>query len=188
MKTLKTVQSIFNVLRILSIIAFVIGILGTVGGLIGGIVSAVSAYMNDDIKNALLSQEQYSTQNIINSFATAIMYIGQTVIVFFTYRYLKNEVADGTPFTYRGAKELLRLGIINLSVSVATAVIVSIVVIIACGLTDTQFSYSSNQSIAGGISIIILSYIFKYGAELNENKKAEENVENMAIEEKTDVE
>lgn len=96
----------------------------------------------------------------------------KAVISKFAEIYFKNEIADGTPFTLRGSKELLRLGIIDIAVSYGDAILCGIGVAIAgqfiAGTEEMQFDGFS--SIGIGIAMIIVSVICRYGAEIREGK------------------
>ena len=114
MKSLSTVQALSKTAKIISTILFVCAIVGlclsaaafvsllfgfeafkigdtTIEGLI-----PEAASMSDGNLYALLSQSMVACIIVI-------------VLTAFAKHYLKRELADGTPFTFGGAKELLRL-------------------------------------------------------------------------------
>ncbi len=182
MKSLETVQKISKVLSILSIIAFVFTIIGAVGTLVGGIALMLlpgvlnASGLGDDFMELIIEGSGVESLEFlgIELIGTLFIVIAEAVVAFFVCRYFKNELADGTPFTYRGAKELLYLGIISLAVPFGGMIISSTI--------NAVFLIKSNISnqfdITLGVVMILLSFVFKYGAELNEKKQAESNTEN----------
>lgn len=94
-----------------------------------------------------------------------ILLIGEAVIAKFAQLYFKRELTDGTPFTFKGAKELLRLGIITVSVSAASFIAESVIYLFT-GRFDGICG-----SVSLGIAFIIVSLIFRHGAEQNQSER-----------------
>lgn len=98
------------------------------------------------------------------------------ILFAFAYRYLTHELADGTPFTERGANEIRFLGI--------KTIVMPLVAVIICGVicncigTDAPENISNETSAVFGIALIIISLVFAYGAELE--RKNEPNEVNAA--------
>ena len=96
----------------------------------------------------------------------------------FAEAYFKHELADGDPFTLRGAKELLRLGILTVAIPLGTVIVSSIGVAIA----DNSFpeieklSYDGYASVGLGIMMIVASLLCRYGAEVKEEKANMESI------------
>ena len=101
--------------------------------------------------------------------STAIAVLSKLAVNYFT-----NELDDGTPFTYSGAKELLRLGILSIAIPAATSTVIGIAFIITKhfwpALSD-EIMIGEPISISFGIMLIIMSLVFKHGAELEEKLK-----------------
>ncbi|MCQ4022382.1 MULTISPECIES: hypothetical protein [unclassified Ruminococcus] len=97
----------------------------------------------------------------------------------FAYRYLKAEQADGTPFTRTGAVKIRQLGISTIVMPIV-ATIVSAVIYGCFQAVDTANSaiyaavdYGDDlPTFLVGIVLILVSLIFNYGAELEENRHA----------------
>lgn len=82
--------------------------------------------------------------------------------------YFKHELAAGTPFTVEGARELLRLGICTISISLGTVVVASICNAVAMNrFSDVADLQTGDFAQVGlGVAFIILSVVFHYGADL----------------------
>lgn len=182
MKSLITVQKISKVFSILAKIGYIFAIVGTVISLIGGVALLCAPQLIDYIADLpmperteidKLVKELESNKVGIGLIASSIVLIGQTVAAWFTVRYFKNELTDGTPFTHRGAKELLKVGIINLAVPLGALCIAA--VINAIVKTDDLFYHS--YDISAGITMILLSFVFHYGADLAEGEKTSEDAD-----------
>lgn len=176
MKTLKTIQVFAKIGRVISTVAYVASIvafcfsaLGILllplgGGEIfkfGGVTLYGLLDMGDDVGcNAV-----YST--LIGG---GIIFGGHAVVAGFAKKYFKNELAVGTPFTFEGARELLRLGILDISVNFGCVIFVNIVLGIVSAFADSSFALSSSLvdgdiSLSRGLMLIILSLLCKLGAE-----------------------
>ena len=60
-----------------------------------------------------------------------VLCAAEAVLSKFAELYFKNELADGTPFTMRGAKELMRLGVLTIMIPLGMVIVCSIGVAIA---------------------------------------------------------
>ncbi|MCQ2481666.1 MAG: hypothetical protein MJ121_06070 [Clostridia bacterium] len=99
--------------------------------------------------------------------AGALVCAGQIVVSKYAYQFFDNELKAGTPFTFEGAKELLRLGIITAAVPLACQTISEIVIGIVKFAAEMpeNISYDSEGSVTAGVMCILISFILKYGAE-----------------------
>ena len=88
------------------------------------------------------------------------------VLFLFAWQYLKAEEAAGTLFTVSGADTVKKLGI-RIIVLPLVAVIISAVIYGCFGLTPDVDISSGGCVITGGV-LILVSLIFRYGAELEE--------------------
>ena len=181
-KTLKAIQILAKIGKILSIIAYV-------ASMIGAITCAVCAglfaiYGKDAISTAKDNMNQIEDEQarqilekldvpmlITMMGIAAVLCAAGCVVAHFAKKYFKHELEDGTPFTMRGAKELMRLGIIHICVNIGVSIVAGAVWVIVQqsieGLEDSNFE---GVSIGLGIVFIIVSLICRYGAELTEGK------------------
>lgn len=98
--------------------------------------------------------------------SAAVMTLTDGVLFLFAWQYLKAEEAAGTPFTVSGADTVKKLGI-RIIVLPLVAEIISGVIYGCFGLTPDVDISSGSCVITGGV-LILVSLIFRYGAELEE--------------------
>ncbi len=182
MKTLKTIQTLSKIGKILSIIARVCCMIGGIAcavtaGLLGIYGEKAISIAKDNANQIDDEQARQIVENLTNpmmitiiAIAAAFCFAGAVVARFAT-NYFKNEIEDGTPFTMRGAKELMRLGIIYIAVNLGVSIVAGSVFAIVSKSWELADKYEFNgMSIGLGIVFIIVSLICRYGAELTEGK------------------
>ena len=174
MKSLQTIQKLSKLAKVLCKIVFICSIVGASCCALGIITLALipgDLVVGDVTFHAMVEKSaEMSIGTCYGSMAVAIILCaGEAVISKIAENYFKNELIAGTPFTFDGAKELIRLGIINICVSVGSAIIASIVYevfkLLFTGVEKLDLSNAT--SIGLGITFIIVGVIFRYGAELN---------------------
>ena len=104
--------------------------------------------------------------------AGCIQLVAKAVLLALAEHCFKAEQADGTPFTEQGADRLKQLGIRCIWVSIVAAVIASVVAALL-GASDAGAIDNSTEVITG-IVLILVSMIFRYGAELEQTVKTAE--------------
>ncbi len=179
MKSLKTIQTLFKIGKVISEIIFICcivcfclcaaGIVSTALGVdglkIGGV--TLKSFIQDETASV-------STGTIFaNLAAGAVVCAGEAVLSKFAHHYFKRELADGTPFTSDGAREMQRFGILAICIPVGTQIIASIVYsILEMTLSDVApLEWSFAGSVTIGIMFIVMAQICKYGVELCGQKK-----------------
>lgn len=181
MKSLNTIQRLSKIGRVLSKIAFIFSVVGFCGCIVG----LISLNFGDGgaikIGGITLHRLVGDTYGYnIKSISAAlidwmIVCAGEAVLAKFAEFYFRNELHAGTPFTFAGAKEMLRLGILTLAIPTGCAVLGGIAEGIAAGFTDVPLAVSLDRqfdngaSIALGIMFIFLSLLCRYGAELTKS-------------------
>lgn len=104
-----------------------------------------------------------------------IVCAGEAVLAKFAEIYFKNELKAETPFTFDGAKEQLRLGILTLAIPTGCAVVSEIVTGIVGSFMHVSkdiaadLYFDNESSIVLGIMFIVMSVLCRYGAELSAN-------------------
>ena len=183
MKTLKSIQLLSKAGLIISKIIFICCIVGFCGCLAGIVSLALGAEMfkiGDITVHGIIETETgINVPNLYVIMAAAmVLCVAEAVLCKFAQKYFKNELEDGTPFTMRGAKELLRLGILAIIIPSVASCICSIGIAIANHfLTDIKDVPLSDFSSFGiGITMIILSLFCRYAAELTEEKNTREQL------------
>ena len=96
--------------------------------------------------------------------------IAEVILSQMAASYFRRELADGTPFTFRGARELKRLGLwaifLPLGVGLISAVILSVVAAQTTGIDSVNVRFSiESSSIGTGIFLLVVSVFCRHGAE-----------------------
>lgn len=182
-KTLRTIQVLSKIGKILSKIVFVCSIVGAVLctlGVLGfslGVTSAVK-FGNITLKSILDGTESKSVGTVYCAIITAfITFVGQIFLSNVAVSYFKNELTVGTPFTFEGAKELLKLGICTIAIPLGTNIVSSTIYGIMKIFFDNigEISLDNSISVGLGIMMIICSVLCKYGAEISTAIKGSNN-------------
>ena len=179
MKNLKTIQVFSGIGLVLSRIKFVCSLVGFTGCVISLIILSLgngSGTMSSGrfVFHGLISVGGgYDADSTISVIAAwLVVCAGGAVISWFARCYFVHELADGTPFTEAGARELRRLGILEICITVGTAIIARIVQAVVAGLmdvsTDASFDVWSGDetSIVLGVAMMIAALLCSHGAEL----------------------
>ena len=176
MKTLNTIQKLAKIGKIISKIIFIFSIIGLVGCIAGIICLAVipegfkigGLTVNEMVKKS----GDVSVNTCYTAMAMGILLCaGEAVISKISEIYFKHELSAGTPFTFEGAKELLRFGICAIAVPIGTSLIAQIVYVIMSNALKDVADLNLNNSVSAGLGIvlIVVSLLCKYGAEISQN-------------------
>ncbi len=181
MKSLKTIQVLAKIGRIVSKI---IGILSIVAAClcVAGIVSLALGLGalkigGVTIHSIIETKAEISIGTLYAAMASGILLcVGEAILCRFAEKYFANELKAGTPFTFDGSKELLRLGILAICIPIASEILAAITYgimrLLMDGVEPPKDWYGA--SIGIGVMMIVTSVICRYGAELKEGKAPEE--------------
>ena len=169
MNSLDKIQKISRLGKILCSIVFVFCMIGIIGSVIG---IAFLAAGVDAVHIGGVTLKSIVQTNSGTSIDTANIYMvgaiilcsGEAVIAKFAEHYFKGELLDGTPFNMERSKELTRLGIITIGVSIVTEVVAAIVSFIF--VSTDSLEIGNWGSVGIGVTFIIVSLICRYGAEI----------------------
>ena len=177
MKTLITIQTLAKIGKAFSKIIYVCCIVGFCGCIVGIVSLAIGAETfklgGVTVHSMIENKAGMNLPTLYASMAVGLLFCAsEAVLCKFAEIYFKNELADGNPFTLRGAKELMRLGILTVAIPLGTVIICSIGVSIADNVYPgiDKLSIGEFSSVGLGIMMIVLSIFCRYGAELNEGK------------------
>ncbi len=181
MKTLNSIQTLSKVAKTISRIIFVFAIVGAclcAAGIISFAANIDGMKLGGvTFKGLLQDTGSVSEGTLYASIAQGIVYcIGTIILAKFSELYFRHELEAGTPFTFDGAKEMLRLGILTVCISFGEDIIASIVYsILAKRLADVSPASQTDAaaSITIGIAFIVISLLCKHGAELSGEKTEE---------------
>lgn len=180
-KTLKTIQTLSKIGKVLCTIVFIFSLIGAIGCAVGLISLAV---IPDGFRLGGVTIHGLIKKSGGVSLGTCyaamgmgtVLCAGECVLCQFAKRYFVNELEAGTPFTFDGAKELIRLGILTICIPVGTAIIAGIIYGVMSVLYKNigEVNLSNSVSVGLGIMFIITGLICRYGAEVSQ-KNAEKS-------------
>ncbi len=182
MKSLKIIQVLCKIGQILSKIAFILCIVGASLSLLG-ILSLACGIETIEINGVTIgsmiqNDSGMSMETMYTTLAVGIvMMAGEIAIAKFAELYFKHELIAGTPLTLEGAKEMRRLGILKIAISLGTVILAAIVqAILKATLTDVvEVDLDHSGAIVMGVMYLILSLVLQYASEELKNK--EEKIE-----------
>ena len=180
-KNLKVIQVIAKVAYVISYIVFVCSIIGVVASTITIMLSAIMFLINSPEINSLVGTTGLDVLALCQECLVAIFAcVGGIVAGFMAKRYFKYQCDVGTPFTEKGADMLLKLGVAVLIIEVAIGTFegITFAVYELFNIPMGDATYETDMLL--GIAFIVFSFVFKYGAELTEAKKAEETVSDVS--------
>lgn len=178
MKTLVTIQLLAKIGKVISKIIFIFCIVGFCGALLGITSMALSIETirigGVTLKSMVEDSSGMSTAALYAAMSVGIvMCAAEAVLCKFSEHYFKNELADGDPFTKRGAGELMRLGILATVLPLGTKIICSIGIAVArAAVPDIgELSMDGYSFVWLGIMLIVASLFCRYGADIKERKQ-----------------
>ena len=180
MKSLQKIQKTFRVFQTLSKIAMILSFVWA-GVSALGLLCGIVWYFGGNVMGA--SQELlYSltvtgglTEMIGVLLVDMILALTDGILLVFVLRYFKLEQADGTPFTQRGADRIFRLGILTIVLPLVAAILSALVCEFLTLPQDAVSDWGNLNSLTMGIVLILASLIFRYGAELQTQKREEDS-------------
>lgn len=174
MNTLKTIQTLAKTGKILSKIIYVFCIVGFCGCIVGLAIGAETFKLGGVTVHSMIENEAgMNMPTLYASMAVGLLFCAaEAVLCKFAEAYFKHELADGNPFTLRGARELMRLGILTIAIPLGTGIVCSIGVAVADSIYPgiDKLSIGEFSSVGLGVMMIVLSLFCRYGAELNEGR------------------
>ena len=177
-KTLITIQKLCKAGRILSKIVFIFCLIGGIACLAGMISLALIPHDINigrvTIRGLIERSSEISLGTCYASMAAAVVSCaGEAVISKMAELYFKHELKAGTPFTTAGAKELIRLGICTIAISIGTAILAAVAYQIVSVIFENvrEVSFSDSLSVGLGIMFIFSGFLCRYGAEATAEKQ-----------------
>ncbi len=169
-KSLSILQTIAKVAKIVCKVIFILCIVGAVGSLVGLVVLSIFGPLFVGGGGHQFMDKAELMSGIFGCVTGLIVCAGEAIHAYHGERYFTHELEAGTPFTQEGAKEIFRLGILSLIVSAAASVLSGIVfgifLIFYPEMSDIYMTMS--WSLGTGLALLLLSVIFRYGAELRD--------------------
>ena len=179
MQSLNTIQALSKAAKIISSILFVCSIVALCLCAAGAL-SVIFDFGTFNLENmtvkGILPEDPGMSDGTLYAFLaqTAIFCVAAIILTAFAKHYFKRELADGTPFTHGGAKELLRLGVLGAILPSAADLLATIIIgILKKTMSDVVVSDVDMLGYAAiGVALIVMSCLCKYGADLQCEKPA----------------
>jgi hypothetical protein len=167
-KNLQIVQKISKVLGILAKIGFIMSIVGLVCCIVGFVLSMVGG-LSQEFAAKVVKEGNVTMKQVAGYCMGGLVICIASVIVTKLHKdYFEMEQAAGTPFTQDSAKAFRTLGIVNLVAPLICTILVEII----NSILKIKVDYHVDGSFTTGIVMILLSFVFAYGAELEEKAKS----------------
>ncbi|WP_298033946.1 hypothetical protein [uncultured Dysosmobacter sp.] len=176
MKTLETIQKTYKVFKTLAMIAMILSFIWA-GLSLAGVLCAAAWRNGGNVigiseRDALkLTQAAGLEQMIGILLGDFVFALTDGLLFFFTHRYLKQELADGTPFTLAGAEQVKSLGIKTIVMPLVAAIVSAVVC--ECFAMSHPSDRGNGVTLALGIALILFSLVLRHGAELFEGLQTE---------------
>lgn len=174
MKNLDTIQKAFKIFMTLSRIAMILSFIWA-GVTLAGTFCAIAWYCGGTVmgmsQETLLSFPLHVAPNQMLGVLLSEMIFALTngVLLLFAFRYFKAEQEDGTPFTHSGADQIKCLGIQTIAMLFVAAIFASLVFEGFDLYSAPVVEWDNMTGVALGIVMILASFVFRYGAELEES-------------------
>ncbi|MCQ2087148.1 MAG: hypothetical protein MJZ37_03650 [Bacilli bacterium] len=180
-RSLKIIQTVMKVLRVIVKIGFVCCIVGGVLSLASGVFAllanaGVSTFFDITVDSKTIEViilEETGMNKVVlaaNCLFGSILCVGGAINCKLHAIYLDKEINDGQPFTFDGADLLMKTAIRSIIVSIVSGIIAAIAfAIVAFGNGDATADFDWSISLFDPIALLLISVIFKYGAEIKAN-------------------
>lgn len=163
-KGMKGLQIIFRIILVLMAVGVILTSVAAV------LVASDVLNVENQFFHLLSDTAGMSKKHLVGILAAAgIALLFGCVIILLSHNYCLAELKEGTPFTNAGADRIRRLGIITIVVSLVSSFVAEGICKIM-GLTEWD-TFGSGVDITFGICLILLSVVFRYGAELEQKIK-----------------
>lgn len=183
MESKKVIQVLSKVAQVVSKIIFICCLVG-IGGCVLGIICLLSGIDSVQVGDVTLKSiiENEAGMNVNSLYAIMavgiVLCVGESVLARFADHYFTNELKDDTPFTFKGAKELIRLGVLALAIPIGTNIIAEIVYeIMKASLSDVVKYEIDGISLGAGFTLLLLGFVCRYACELLDDKQKANNVD-----------
>jgi len=165
---LRIVQKICHVMEIIYKVLTIICLVGLICCVVGVVALSICSFF-PNAKSMIEDESGRKLMQLIGLCLSGFVISMAHFIVLKAHRdFFAMEQKAGTPFTMEGARAFRTLGIMNIAVPIATTVVAAIIgAIFKC-----RGDFRLDIEVGLGIAMILLSFVFAYGAELEEKKDA----------------
>ena len=178
MKSLQTIQKTCKVFQTLTKIAMILCFVGSglllLGLVCGIVISSTGAVISGNMETLYRLTSSASFLDMIGTLlAEFVLVLTDALLFAYAYKYLSQELSDGTPFTETGAIMVRKLGI-KLIVMPIVAAVIAATIYASFGI-DAAVP-DNGASVVMGIALILVSLILSYGVELEQKNKGQEDI------------
>lgn len=178
MKSLQTIQKTCGVFQVMTKVAMIVCFVNVGFLILGMICGIVISYTGATIPGNMetfykLTASASFMEMIGTMLAETVLILTDALLLTYAYKYLSQELKDGTPFTEAGSVMVRKLGIKLIVMPIVAIVIVATIYEIF-GIDAVE--RDNGASIVLGIALILVSLILNYGAELEQKNKNQEAV------------
>lgn len=175
MNTLSKIQKFFHIFGIFIKIAYVFSIVGAVFCAVGALcvvagIGGGQAFTLFGKPVIIYESSLGANQTLAVMLSSLLFLVTDAILLGLANQYIKREQAQGTPFTQAGADYLKKLGISCIWMPIVTTVVVQVVLV--CLKAEQGGDLSNLPSVGTGVLLILTSLIFRYGAQLEADRKA----------------
>ena len=161
-RNLKVVQTTSRVLEIIYKVVGILCLVGAIGSLVG-VVGLSLARFFPKIADKIVSSSDRTIRQLIGDCLVGFIVCATSFVVCKAHKdFFAMEQKVGTPFTVECAASFRTLGIINIVVPIALSIVTAIIGAIFACWNDIRFDFNLGL----GLAMVLLSYVFAYGAEL----------------------
>lgn len=183
-KTLKIIQTLAKIAKVCAKIAYICSIVSICICAVGVVMLALGGETlklgGVSIHTILSDHAGISESTVLATMLAGIaLCTGELVLSYRAHIYFTHELEAGTPFTRDGSIELRRLGIAQLWIPVVSyAVAITIREVIEQVMGEVaELGLESWSGVSTGITLILISLLCAYGAEVVANGKGNESGE-----------
>lgn len=182
-RSLHVIQTTAKVTHIVCRVLRVLAIIGTIGSLVGFVLllALQGVSIGGETVAAIVERKEGVPIGaaIVSCLTGAVSSAAAFLVLHVAIPYLSEELADGTPFTASGALHMRKLGIVATVVPLCRETLNGILsAIFTLIYPAADIVYGGGADIGGGLLLILLSFVFAYGAERDALIKEEENANN----------
>lgn len=169
MESLTRIQKTFDVFKVLAKVAMILSLvwgglalLGMTSGIVwknGGTVFGADMEVLQELTKTTAIDEM-----IARLLSDAVFAFTDAILFGFAFAYFKSEQKDGTPFTETGANAIRKLGVLVIVLPIVAIIIAQLVY--ECFRVGATEDWGNAASVTLGIMLILVSMVFRYGAEL----------------------
>ena len=178
MKSLQTIQKTCKVFQTLTKIAMILCFVGSglllLGLVCGIVITSTGAVVSDGTETLYKLTASASLHEMTGTLlAEFVLTLTDALLFAYAYKYLSQELKDGTPFTETGALMVRKLGI-KLIVMPIVAAVIAATIYASFGMDAAEIDNGSSTIL--GIALILVSLILSYGSELELKDKVQEDI------------